>query len=191
MMDDVARRAEVIVADWAAPTPATALAFRPLAEAVTGVPCPLPMAPDEAERLVALARRNREYSAAHTDAMVPHDPPLLPAVLANAEALDSRERAAFMDRLAEHERRRRLRPGAAADLDLAHLLREAALDLPPAPAAVLCLLHGLDGRRPMRPDEAAAALGTDAATLRRHAADALATLRESGDLAALVAAMGS
>ena len=185
--DEVMERAEAVLAGWAAPTPATALRYRTLAEAVTGVPYPLPMAPDEAERLVALARRNREYSAAHTDAMLPHDPPLLPGLLAGAGELDARERAALADRV-EEWRRRELVGAAAAearDLRLAATLRALVRRLSPAPGAALCLLHSLDGRRSMRPDEAAAALGADAASLRRHAADGLDALRDPGSLAAI------
>lgn len=123
---------------------------------------------------------NREYSAAHTDAMLPLDPPLLPGLLARAEALDARERAAFEDRLAEHERRHRLGPEATAtaDLDLAQVLREAVVALAQEPAAVLCLRFGLAGDRPRRHDEVARLLGMDAATVRRLEADGLAALRE-------------
>lgn len=179
---DEAQRARAILDAWVEPASAgEALAYRPLAEAVTGIPLPLPVAPDEVERHVASARRNREYSAAHTDAMLPGDPPLLPGLLERAEVLDTRERAAFADRVAEWERRRGLEPDAVAaqDLRLARVALEVVRALPAEQAAVLCLRHGLGGERPLRADEVARRLGLDPATVRRHEADALGVLRET------------
>ena len=172
--------APAILAAWAEPTsPADALACRPLAEAVTGTPLPLPVSPDEVERHVAVARRNREYSAAHTDAMLPGDPPILPGLLARADALDARERAAFADRLAEWERRQHLAPAAvdARDLALAREVRRLVLALVPDAAAVLLLRHGLAGARPRSPEDVARALEMTPAAVRRHEADALTALR--------------
>ncbi len=188
MITDEEARARAVIDGWAEPvTPAAALAYRPLAEAVTGVACPLPIEPDEVERHVAVARRNREYSAAHTDAMLPGDPPLLPNLLARAEALDARGRAAFANGLAERERRLATDPDAVheADMHLATVLRALVLALPPAQAAVLCLRHGLSGDRPRRPDEVARLLGTDSEAVRRHEADALAALRATDAAAAV------
>jgi len=187
-MDEAVQRAQRVVDGWAAPRdPAAARAFRSLAEAVTGVACPMPIEPDEVERHVAIARRNREYSAAHTDAMLPGDPPILPNLLARAEALDARERAAFAERLAERGRRLALGPGVAdaADLRLAAVLRAVVLALPPVESAVLCLRHGLAGDRPRRADEVARALGMDPEAVRRHEADALAVLRATDAAAAV------
>ena len=183
-MDDAHARATGILDAWRRPADSSdALAYRPLAEALTGIACPLPIEPAEVERHVAVARRNREYSAAHTDAMLPGDPPLLPGLLARAEALDARERAAFADRVAEWGRRQVLDPAAvdAADLRLAAATRRLVLQLPPVQAAVLCLRYGLAGDRPRRPDEVARALGMDPWTVRRHEAEAFAVLR-AGDL---------
>jgi hypothetical protein len=187
-VDDSITRAAAILDEWHEPTtPGAVLAYRPLAEAVTGVACPQPIEPDEVERRVAVARRNREYSAAHTDAMLPGDPPILPGLLARAEALDARERAVFAGRLAEHERRAALEPGtvAAADLRLATVLRERVRALEPRQAAVLCLRHGLAGDRPRRPDEVARTLGVDPEAARHHEADALAVLRATDAAAAV------
>jgi hypothetical protein len=173
-------RASAVLDAWTAPaTPAEALAYRPLAEAVTAIPLPLPIGPDEVERHVAVARRNREYSVAHTDAMLPGDPPLLPGLLARAEALDAAERAALGARLAEWQRRRALgtEAVAAADVRLATTLRELILALEPGTAAVLCLRHGLAGDRPRRAEEVARLLGLDAATARALEAGGLAALR--------------
>ncbi|HYO44815.1 MAG TPA: sigma factor-like helix-turn-helix DNA-binding protein [Candidatus Limnocylindrales bacterium] len=185
-MEERASRAALAVLDaWADPAdPAEALAYRPLAAVLTGTPLPLPIEPDEVERVVAVARRNREYSGAHTDAMLPLDPPLLPGLLAHAEALDAKERAAFADRIAERRRRRETGPDApgpaeAADVGLAHALRAAALTLDPEQAAVLCLRYGLSGDRPRRADEVARLLGTDPATVRGLEADALTALRDA------------
>lgn len=176
------REAAVLDA-WREPEdPAAALAYRPLAEALTGIACPLPIDPAEVEQHVAVARRNREYSAAHTDAMLPGDPPLLPNLLARAETLDTRERAAFADRLAERERRLAMTPDDVRreDVRLASALRALVLALPPLGAAVLCLRFGLGGDRPRSPHEVARLLDLESAAVRRHETDALGVLRGTG-----------
>lgn len=176
-------RGSAVLDVWREPADgAVALAYRPLAEALTGIACPLPIDPAEVEQHVAVARRNREYSAAHTDAMLPGDPPLLPGLLARAETLDARERAAFADRLAERERRLAMRPDdvRSADVRLATTLRDLVLALPPVDAAVLCLRFGLGGERPRSPHEVARLLDMDSAAVRRHETDALGVLRGTG-----------
>jgi hypothetical protein len=172
-----------VLARWPSPStgsPWTAPAYRALAEAATSIPFPAPIAPDEVERRVGLARRNREYSAAHVDAILRDGRPSLPGLLARAAELDAEERARHAPGLAEWERRRAIGEGAAADEDaaLAMDLHALVAGLPPVEAAVLVLRFGLAGERQRRPDETANLLGVTVGVARAVEEAAIAQLRD-------------